>query len=82
MIKQLSCPSFFLTLSCADLHWEEIPKIIVATNGHSFPGDEMKTLNYFEKCKLLNANPILLARHFQHCVSIFFKKFYQHLKVR
>ena len=71
MIKQLSCPSFFLTLSCADLHWEEIPKIIAAANGYSSSSDELKTLNYFEKCKLLNANPNLLAHHFQHCASIF-----------
>ena len=28
MIKQLLYAGFFLTLSCADLHWEEIPKII------------------------------------------------------
>ena len=27
-IKQLGCPTFFLTLSCADLKWEEIPEII------------------------------------------------------
>ena len=25
MIKQLGCPTFFLTLSCADLKWREIP---------------------------------------------------------
>ena len=76
IIKQLSCPSFFLTLSCADLHWEKIPKIIAAANGHSFSGNELKTLKYFEKCKLLNSNPFLLARHFQHRVSMFLKKFY------
>ena len=76
MIKQLSCPSFFITLPCADLHWEEIPKIIAAANGHSFSSDELKTLDYFEKCKFLNANPILLARHFQHLVTIFLKQFY------
>ena len=27
MIKQLGCPTFFLTLSCADLKWKEIPEI-------------------------------------------------------
>ena len=74
MIKQLLCPSFFLTLSCTDLHWEKIPKIIAAANRHSFSSDELKTLNYLEKFKLLNVNPILLARHFQYRVSIFFKE--------
>ena len=74
IIKQLSCPSFFLTKSCIDIHWKEIPKIIAAANGHNFSSNELKTLNYFEKWKPLNANPILLARHFQLCVSIFFKE--------
>lgn len=76
MIKQLSYPSFFLTLSCADFHWEEISKLIVAANGYSFFSDELKTLNYFEKYKLLNANTIVLARHFQHRISTFLKKCY------
>ena len=76
MIKQLSYPSFFLTLSCADFHWEEISKLIVAANGYSFFRDELKTLNYFEKYKLLNANTIVLARHFQHRISTFLKKCY------
>ena len=37
----------------------------------------MKGLNYFDKCKLLNANPVnpvILAAHFQHIVSPFFKE--------
>lgn len=28
MVKQLGIPSFFLTLSCVDLKWEELPNII------------------------------------------------------
>ena len=48
MIKQLPCPSFFLTLSCVDLHWEVIPKLIVAVNGHNFSSDELEALNCFE----------------------------------
>ena len=31
-------------------------------------------MNYFEKCKLLNSNFVLLARHFQHSVVTFFKE--------
>lgn len=68
MIKNLSYPSFFLTLSCADLNWEEIPKKIAASNSLSISINEMKALNYIEKCKLLNANPAILAYHFQHHV--------------
>ena len=28
MIKQLEYPTFFLTLSCTDLKWKEIPEVI------------------------------------------------------
>ena len=31
-------------------------------------------MNYFQKCELLNSNPVLLARHFQHCVETIFKE--------
>ena len=31
-------------------------------------------MNYFEKCELLYSNSVLLARHFQHRVEIFFKE--------
>ena len=27
-----------------------------------------------EKCELLNSNPLLLERHFQHCIETFFKE--------
>ena len=47
--------------------------MIVEANGHNFSSDEPKTLNFFEKYKLLNACAIALARHFQHWISIFLK---------
>ena len=31
-------------------------------------------MNYFERCNILNSNAVLLARHFQHRVEIFFKE--------
>ena len=32
MVKQLGCPTFFLTLSCADLKWNELVEIISKLN--------------------------------------------------
>ena len=32
MVKQLGIPKYFLTLSCADLRWEELPYIINKLN--------------------------------------------------
>ena len=31
-------------------------------------------MNYFERSNILNSNVVLLARHFQHRVEVFFKE--------
>ena len=31
-------------------------------------------MSYFERCSFLNLNPVLLARHFQYRVEVFFKE--------
>ena len=35
MVKQLGIPAFFMTLSFADLHWNELISIIVKLNGEN-----------------------------------------------
>ena len=66
MIKQLGCPTFFLTLSCANLKWKLIPEIISKLNKLDLSKEYLESMNYFEKCELLNSNSVLLARHSQH----------------
>lgn len=34
----------------------------------------MDGVNYFDKCNLLNSNPVFIARHFQHRVETLFKE--------
>ena len=76
IIKQLGCPTFFLTLSCAYSKQKEIPEIISKLSKLNLSKEYLESMNYFEKCELLNSNPVLLVRHFQHCVETFSKKFY------
>ena len=59
-----------------DLKWKEIPEIITKLNKLNLSKEYLQSMNYFEKCELLNSNPLLLAHHFQHRVEIFSKKFY------
>ncbi|XP_066911415.1 uncharacterized protein [Clytia hemisphaerica] len=73
MVKQLGMPSFFMTLSCADLRWNELPYIISKLNGQELLDEEISEMPYFERCKLLNSNPVILARHFQYRVEVFYK---------
>ena len=50
IIKQLGCPTFFLSLSCADLKWKEIPEITSKLNKLSLSKEYLESTNYFEKC--------------------------------
>ena len=63
MVKQLGIPTFFLTLSCADLKWDKLTSIHKLNNFTSFDTG-LKNLTYEERCKYLNSNPVLVARHF------------------
>ena len=74
MVKQLGLPTFFLTLSCADLRWNELVSIISKLNGLNLSEEDIEALSYFDRCKILNSNPVLLARHFQYRVEVFFKE--------
>ena len=61
IIKQLGLPTFFITLSCADLRWHGLIEIM-----HKLNEDDILTDDDFDKTKILNSNPVLLARHFQY----------------
>ena len=74
MVKQLGIPTYFLTLSCADLRWEKLPCTINRLNNVELSEEELKNLIYQKRCNLLNNKPVLLARHFQYKVEVFFKE--------
>ena len=65
MVKQLGLPKFFLTTSCADLRWNELMSIISKINGLNLSEEDIDALSYFDCCKILSINPVLLAIHFQ-----------------
>ena len=73
MVKQLGLPTYFMTLSCADLRWAELPSIISKLNGSEKSYEEISQIDYLERCNILNSNPVLLARHFQYRVELFFR---------
>ena len=73
MVKQLGLPTYFMTLSCADLRWNELVDIIKKLKGQKCSEEEIKNMNYMERTTVLQSNPVLLARHFQYRVENFFK---------
>ena len=72
MVKQLGIPTWFMTLSCADLRWPELFQIIAQANGKNMTAEEVEALSYDERCRLLNLNPVIIAKHFQYREESFF----------
>ena len=68
MVNQLGTPMYFLSFSCADQRWEELPYIVNKSNNLGLIDEELKNLSCQERCSLLNNNPVLVARHFQYKV--------------
>ena len=59
-VKQSDCPTFFLTLSYADLRWNELVEIISKLNSLGL----VEGLNYFERCNILNSNAVFISSTF------------------
>ena len=74
MVKQLGIPTYFLKLPRADLRWKELSYIINKLNNLGLDEEELENLSYQEKSNLLNNNPVLVARHFQYKIEVFFKE--------
>ena len=72
MVKQLGIPTWFMTLSCADLRWPELFQIIGRTKGKNLTDKQIEDTSYNERCSMLNLNPVLVAKHFQYRVETFF----------
>ena len=73
MVKKLGTPKFFLTFSCANLRWNELISIIFKLNGIDIADEDINRLSYHERRDTLNKNPVLVAKHFQYRVEMFFK---------
>ena len=73
MVKQLGIPPWFMTITCADFTWPELFLIIARTQGINMTDEKVETLSYFDRCSLLNLNPVLAAEHLQCRAETFFK---------
>ena len=74
MVKQLGILTWFMILSCADLRWSEFFQIIAKTQGTNMTDEQIEALSYNERCAMLNLNPVVVAKHFQHRVETFFSE--------
>ena len=75
MIRQLGTPTFFFTVSAADMKWPEVIQNIAKQYGQIYTDQEVADLSFEERSKWLRQNPVTAARHFQFRLDTFFKSF-------
>ena len=76
MIKQLGPPTWWLTLSCADLRWKEIYKILSRLKGNELSDEEIDQMSYKERCDMLILIQLLLQSIFNIALNDCFEIFY------
>ena len=72
MLRSLSIPTWFLTLSAADLHWPEMIQAVCLQYGRRLLRDDVLKMTIAERSNLLCQNPATGVRMFQHRVESFF----------
>jgi len=75
MVRQLGCPTWFMSLSAADLHWPELITLIANERGRQLSEEDVKNLSWEEKCDILRQNPVTAARQFNYRLDKFFSLF-------
>ena len=72
MIRQLSLPTWFMSLSAADTRWTDLLKMLAKLNdGIEYSETELEKLTWQEKTKLVQKDPATCSRYFDHRVQEF-----------
>ena len=72
MIRQLSLPTWFMSLSAADTRWTDLLKMLAKLNdGIDYLEKELENLSWQEKTKLVQKDPVTCSRYFDHRVQEF-----------
>ena len=72
MLRKLGIPTWFLTLSAADLHWPEMIQAIASQYGQWISRETVLHMDISDWSKYLRQNPVTGVRMFQHRLESFF----------
>ena len=75
MIRQLGLPTWFITLSAADMQWPDVLQTIARQYGTNLTDEQVHSMSFEERSKLLRQNPVTAARHFQYRLNTLFNTF-------
>ena len=72
MIRQLSLPTWFMSLSAADKRWTDLLKMLAKlNNGVDYTNKDIEGLTWQEKTKLVQKDPVTCSRYFDHRIQEF-----------
>ena len=72
MIRQLSLPTWFMSLSAADTRWTDLLRMLAKLNfGIEYSEKEIDEMAWQEKTKLVQRDPVTCSRYFEHRVQEF-----------
>ena len=72
MIRQLSLPTWFISLSAADTRWTDLLKMLAKLNEDAELTDtDIENMTWQEKTKLVQKDPVTCSRYFDHRVNEF-----------
>ncbi|KAI8494391.1 hypothetical protein Bbelb_276170 [Branchiostoma belcheri] len=73
--RQHGNPTWFLTLSAADMQWPKVIQSIAHQYGKCLTDEDIKNMPWEKKCSWLRYNPVTTARQFNHRLKVFSKDF-------
>ena len=76
MIRQLGPATLFCSFSSAETKWIHLLKILgTLVDRQNYTDEELENLNWEEKCRLIQSDPVTCARHFDYQFNTFLKQF-------
>ena len=76
MIRQLGPASLFCSFSSAETQWIHLLRILgKLVDDKDYSDNELENLNWEEKCRLIQSDPVTCARHFDYQFNQFLKHF-------
>ena len=76
MIRQLGPASLFCSLSSAETQWIHLLRILgKLVDEKEYTNNELENLNWEDKCRLIQGDPVTCARHFDYQVNQFINNF-------
>ena len=75
MLHSIGIPTWFLTLSAADLHWPEMIQAVAMQYGKKLSQRDVLKMTMQERSKYLHQNPVTGVRMFQNRLESFFSQY-------